>query len=164
MGIAKKPRTLLAGMRTTSSDSDASFYSFVHSIVKSLEGEGGRRLRHARVTGSALYRIAVDDGGGIPDDDRFVQVPCHDITSSSFSFFISELPPFCQLVIAFELPGREIFAQSRVVRTGDVLIHESGEVERLQDTIEVSANPHRDAQAAIPMVLVECEMLKRLEP
>ena len=149
-------------MRNAQVDNDASFFSYVHSIVKTMQSEGGQRLRRAQQAGGAIHRIALCEGDTIPDPSSFIEVPCHNVTSSSFSFFVTKIPNFDHLVIAFDLSGRTIYVESRVVSTCDVLIYESGEIRRLDNPAEMPIHA-QDEPPALPVILVECEMIRRLE-
>lgn len=151
-------------MQGTESQIDANFYQLIHQLAgpERAEGKNDRRARE-RQPFWADQRIAPVQGDELPDDSEFFRVPCHDLTRAGFSFFLSDRPEFRRLVVSFGEPPRTIYVRAEVVRVEHVLVHSVGTIERQVGTSKPSSSMAATGSPAMPMVLVGCRFVSRLE-
>jgi hypothetical protein len=143
---------------------DASFYRLIHQLVSAQEEDEPVERRAAeRHTFSATERIAPYRGGRFPDEGEFVEVRCHDLSQTGFSFFLPAPPDFKSLVVAFGTPPELIYAVAEVMRFSRVLLHPSGLLEEVGDPPEGASSRLSHGHTGRPMVLVGCRLVKRLE-
>lgn len=111
---------------------------------------------------SAEHRIAPWNGGAIPEAAAFVQVRCHDLTRSGFSFFSFTPPDYDRLVGQFSTTVGPIYVAAAVAHCERVLVHPSGMVEHLEGDSD-AVGPHiAGAESAVPVFLVGCRFTGRL--
>ncbi len=147
-------------MGSLEAEIDASFYNLVHQLSAAAGGPAGDRRRQRRSRFVATQRIALRRAPGIPDESEFFEVQCHDLNRQGFSFLMAREPSFHFLVAAFGTPPHVICLSARVTYSEPVVVHESGLIERQNDSgganASKSATPRR-------MVLVGCEFVERLQ-
>jgi hypothetical protein len=138
---------------------DADFFNLIHRVVgkRKMEEEAERRA-HRREPFKSWQRVAPWDGLGCPDPSEFVEVTCHDLTRSGFSFLISHRPGFRQLLAEFGQPPEVIRVAAEVVRCTDVLVDADGQVVQLGGIRYDAAG----GGTGTPMVLVGCQFTQRL--
>jgi hypothetical protein len=139
---------------------DADFFNLIHRIVgeRKMEEESDRRA-HRRQPFTTWQRVAPRTGRRIPDPSEFVEVTCHDLTQSGFSFLVSHRPSFRELVAEFGSPPEVIRVEAEVTRCTDVLVDTDGRVEYLGGIC--CERPRQ--RAGTPMVLVGCRFTQRLQ-
>ena len=150
-------------MAMLESEVTANFYNLIHQLVEAAElGEAAERRGDHRRSFRSTQRIALQHGPGIPDESEFIDVRCHDLTGSGFSFLLSGPPKFDALVAAFGPPPHSIYIAARVSHCDKVLVHSSGVVERVDDCRQQTGRQASTGRDATPMVLVGCRFVKRL--
>ena len=149
-------------MASLAQTSDPEFYQLVHEMADLLPtDEPAERRRGRRQPFSSIQRIAPRHGPELPADSEFVDVQCHDLTRSGFSFFLPSQPDFDQLVVALESLRGVIHVAAEVRHTADVLVDAFGRVQIAgEHTAGVGYGEHR-FQSATPMVLVGCRFTER---
>jgi len=139
---------------------DADFFNHIHRIVgkRKMDEEAQRRAR-PREPLESWHRVVPWDGQGIPDPSEFVEVTCHELTRSGFSFLVAYRPGFRHLVAEFGRPPEVIRVACEVVRCTDVMMDADGRVEQLGG---IRYDRSR-AATGTPMVLVGCRFTRRLD-
>ncbi len=151
-------------MPSVSSEADASFFRLVHELAAPLIQGKEELRREPRHAFRALQRIAPWDGDGFPPPSKFVEVICHDLNRSGFSFLFPQRPDFPSLVAEFGTPPNTLYVLAEVIHCQPVLQYPSGMVERLGDIPFASGGHHDHCGEAVPAVLVGCRFVDRLQP
>ncbi len=146
-------------MSSLEAEIDANFYDLVHQLSMSAGGPMGDRRQERRSRFVAMQRIAFRRTPGIPDEAEFIEVPCHDLTRGGFSFFLPSEPSFRFLVVALGAAPNVIYVSARETHTEQVLVYESGLIERFG---EGSVPDETQTKAARRMFLVGCTFIERL--
>lgn len=152
-------------MPASSSEADASFYRLVHSIAAPLiESDSMERRGERRHAFRVLQRIAPWDGNGFPDWSKFVEVICHDLTRSGFSFLFPRKPDFPTLVAEFGTRPNLLYVLAEVIHCQPVLQYPSGMVERTGREDGPAGDSHGRSGEAVAAMLVGCRFVDRLQP
>jgi len=146
-------------MSTLEAEIDASFYNLIHQLSNATDHASGDRRHERRARFVSSQRIALRQTPGIPNESEFIEVQCHDLTRKGFSFFLSSPPRFRYLVVAFGTGSSPIYIAANVTHCEQVLVYESGLMERLGDR---SLPDGSESQSAERMFLVGCEFVERL--
>lgn len=77
--------------------------------------EARERRRKLRVPFPRMQEIAPIIDGKLPDQSRFLEVRCHDISAGGFSFFLPNKPDFKELVVALGEGKQRKFFTARVL-------------------------------------------------
>jgi hypothetical protein len=102
--------------------------------------------------------IAPYDGDGVPDESRFSQVLCRDLSQGGFSFVASEEPDYPTLVIALGDPPNQTHMVAEVVHFRQVRLLDGERIEIVNDP-EGNGDDGREA----PLFLVGCRFSGRLQ-
>ena len=102
--------------------------------------------------------IAEYDGDGIPDESRFSQVLCLDLSQGGFSFVASEKPDYPTLVISLGDPPNQTHMVAEIVHFRRVRLLDGEQIEILDDS-EGNNDDSREA----PLFLVGCRFSRRLQ-
>ncbi len=146
-------------MGSLEAEIDASFYNLVHQLSVAAGREPVERRQQRRSQFVCTQRIALRRGPGTPDESEFIEVKCQDLTQRGFSFLLPSEPLFHFLVVAFGAPPNVIYISARVTHSEQVLVYQSGLIERSPEGGIPTDNP---SQPARRMVLVGCEFVERL--
>jgi hypothetical protein len=146
-------------MGSLEAEIDASFYNLVHQLSTVTDGPLADRRQSRRSRFVATHRIALQRAPGIPDEDEFIEVQCHDLNRKGFSFLLSGEPDFRFLVVAFGTSPNVIYLSARVTHAEPVLVYQSGLIERISEGDMPSDSSASPAQR---MVLVGCMFMERL--
>ena len=148
----------------TESQIDADFYGLIHRLAVTEDPSGKKDRRSSdRRPFFADHHIAPVRGEEFPEDSAFIPVRCYNLTRSGFSFFLPKQPDFTRLVAAFGSGGEALFVGAGVVHCQDVLVHELGAVEFLEQSGRRAKSGDRMADSGTPMVLIGCRFHERLE-
>ncbi len=143
---------------------DVNFFRLIHQIVSShKDGSSEDRRAAQRNRYPGRQSVAPWDGEGVPAAWEFVPVQCHDLTRRGFSFLLPDYPAFKRLVVRFEGAGQVIYAGAEVVRTARVWVLPSGSVKGEEEWAPGEGLPDGDGERARPMVLLGCQLIRRLE-
>jgi hypothetical protein len=148
-------------MPSLESEIDAQFYEMIHRLS---EGSGAlldERRRESRHTYDALQKVAPYDGHWFPGPAEFVDVQCHDLTRSGFSFLLSRRPAFKAIVACFQGPDDTLYFEAEIIQVSRALIQPDGEVEVFGDRTPPPTASHPGAR---PALLVGCRFVRRLQP
>lgn len=146
-------------MGSLDAEIDASFYNLVHQLSVAAGGPLGERRQERRSRFVATQRVALRRAPGLPDEAEFIEVQCHDLTRNGFSFFLPGEPSMRFLVVALGAPPNVIYVSTRVTHTEQVLVYDSGLIERCGNG---SVPDDSKARSARRMVLVGCTFVERL--
>ena len=150
-------------MTQSGNETDASFFNLVHQMACAApENKAAERRSEPRRPFLTSQRIAPRHGQGVPDESEFVDVPCHDLSSRGFSFFLTQRPDFRRLAVAFGAPPKVIYMAAEVSHCEDVLVSSSGEVRPIRGPAGQIDRGDLDDPTATPMVLVGCRFRQRL--
>ena len=143
---------------------DADFYRLIHSMMGPLEDQQEEERRQAeRYPFRLIQRIAPRSGSEFPDESRFLEVQCHDLTQGGFSFLLSSRPDFTALVVAFGEPPKLIYVAAEIRHVEEVLVDSSGSVTQVDDLSNYLDWFSSEGEAAKPMFLIGCRFTERLE-
>ncbi len=146
-------------MSSLEAEIDASFYNLVHQLSVSAGGAVAERRHERRSRFVATQRIALCQPPRIPEDDEFIDVPCHDLTCKGFSFFLPVEPDFQVFVVALGARPNVIYMSAGVTHSEPVLVYDSGLIERFSDG-SIPAPP--TSSSVRRMVRVGCTFIERL--
>jgi hypothetical protein len=151
-------------MPSQSAHVDADFFAMIHQrIVELPDDRPSERRRHQRQRFLGIQRLAPWDGCKFPAEDAFVEVPCYDLTRSGFSFFAHQRPSFEQLVVGFGQKPNLLYISAKPVRFSPMLVFPSGRAAHVGHAPEPIRCSDPTGEIGMPMVLVGCRFLRRLE-
>ncbi len=142
---------------------DADFYAMIHQRIVDAPEESPERRRDDRQEFSGMQWLAPWDGIDFPPETAFLEVRCHDLTCSGFSFFASQRPLFREFVIGFGEKPNLIYVAAEPIRFTDVLMLPSGKFARARDARNLVHGTASLEEIGRPMVLVGCRFLRRLK-
>ena len=148
-------------MPSLESQIDAQFYEMIHRLSTGTGAVVDERRGQPRHAYRALQRVAAYDGRWFPTPEEFVDVQCHDLTPSGFSFLFSRRPAFKSLVACFQGAGATVHIEAEVVQVSRALIHPDGGVEIFADKAP-SLSAIRPGVR--PSLLIGCRFVRRLQP
>lgn len=147
-------------MPSIKSEIDAQFYKLIHKLVNSDENRRG----HPRDPFPSIHKVAPYDGSNLPQPPDFVDVCCHDLSRSGFSYLSPIRPSLTNLIAAFGILPDITCMEARIVRTTDVLQHPStGLLEEVGDPNAPIQYEGPDGKSGVPLILVSCEFVRRLK-
>lgn len=147
-------------MPSLESEIDAQFYEMIHRLSEGTEAALDDRRREPRHAYGMLQRVAPYDGRWFPGDEDFVDVHCHDLTRSGFSFLLPRRPAFKSIVACFEGPDETLYLEAEVVQVSRALIQPGGEVEVFGDRAPSLAAIRPGVR---PALLIGCRFVRRLD-
>ena len=151
----------LPRMSYSPSEIDANFYRLIHKMVAQDQEEETRERRGAtRRPFRSMQRIAPCRGPGLPKEDEFFMARCYDLTRAGFSFLVPSRPDYEALVAALGDPPELIYVAAEVLHCRSVLLHRSGAVQQVDGQ---PGSASHGGQTAMPMVLVGCRFVERVE-
>ena len=99
-------------------------YEVAHRILKSFPELGRQEGRESRVAPRHPFKflqwVAPYDGYGFPNESKFFQIRCRDLSEGGFSFFASERPDFSTLVISLGEPPNQMHMVAEIVHCHEV--------------------------------------------
>ena len=146
-------------MPSLESEIDAQFYEMIYRLSEVGGAVLDERRREPRRPYDVLQRVAPYDGRWFPSPDEFVDVQCHDLTRSGFSFLLPRRPAFKSIVACFQGPDETMYFEAEVVQVSRALIHPDGEIEAVGDRAPSAIRP-----GARPALLIGCRFVRRLQP
>jgi len=145
-----------------SSEIDPQLYKLAAEFL--FEKKSGERRSRERKPFPTVQRIAPYDGSAMPDEKKFFQVQCRDLSNGGVSFLMAARPTFNALVIGFNTgPDTITYVAAEVAHCTDVLVYPSGRVQAASDQIANIACTDFDEEAPEFMVLVGCRFTERLQ-
>jgi hypothetical protein len=124
-------------------------------LVGTGEKEESTERRHqARQPFSAVQRVAPGFGGEVPPPSAFIEVRCHDLTRTGFSFFMPRGTRFPRLVVALGCTSQTIYVEADVLHWREVTVNDAGQI-----VTEGESN----VEPTKPAVLVGCRFVRRLQ-
>jgi hypothetical protein len=151
-------------MAQSATEVDANFFRLIHGLVGSQpEDESAEKRGSMRHAFSVVQWVAPHDGENFPPDEAFLDVWCHDLTQSGFSFFLPSRPDLTRLVAAFGKPPQLIHVSAEVVHCHTVLRYPSGAVEFVEGEANQTSYVSPDGETGTLMFLVGCRFCERLE-
>jgi hypothetical protein len=148
-------------MPSLETEIDAQFYEMIHRLGDGAGVSLDERRGTPRHAYSVSQKVAPYDGRWFPAPDEFVDVQCHDLTQSGFSFLLSRRPAFKSIVASFQGPDETLFFEAEVVQISRALVQPEGEIEVFGDRTP-SASAIRPG--AKPALLIGCKFVRRLQP
>ncbi len=151
-------------MWSADAEIDASFYQMIHQFICASERDEMKdRRRHSRERFSQTQWIAPWDGVRFPDEAKFIEVQCHDLTRAGFSFLLAGRPTFRLLIAGFGRKPNLLYVVAEPVRCVPVLLSSSGRIQQVTE-----GTTHRQPQspsesAGQPMMLVGCRFIRRVD-
>ena len=148
------------------SEIDAIFYGLIHQLsTGSLAKEPTEQRTRERRPFPSRQRIAPWDGHGCPAESEFVEVQCHDLTQSGFSFLLLSRPTFTSLVAEFGVAPDLIYVGAQVLHYSRVLVHPSGVVEHVRHHENGKGKEPQEREAGesgVSRILVGCRFTRRI--
>jgi hypothetical protein len=150
-------------MAILGNEADVMFFNVIHQLVGSPDKEGPVERREGlRQPFLVVQRIAPGFHQEIPPDSAFMEIRCHDLTQSGFSFLLPQAPDFDRLVAALGRPPSVIHVAAEVLHCSEVRVYPSGAVEGIENWVSPASAEARQGQPSKRMVLVGCRFIRRL--
>ncbi len=148
-------------MASLESEIDAQFYQMIFRLSEGATTALDDRRQEPRHPYHVLQKVAPYDGRWFPAPDEFVDVQCHDLTRSGFSFLLPRRPAFKSIVASFQGPDETMYFEAEVVQVSRALIQPGGEVEVFNSGAPSLPALHSGAR---PALLIGCRLIRRLQP
>lgn len=134
---------------------DVGFFNLVYELVGTGEKDAPtERRQQTRQPFSAVHHVAPGFGDKIPPQSAFIEVQCHDLTRTGFSFLMPRCARFSQLVVALGCPSQTIYVEANVVHWREITVNAVG---------KIIADGESDAGPTQPAVAVGCCFVRRLQ-
>ncbi|MHB8897581.1 MAG: hypothetical protein ACYC6Y_02420 [Thermoguttaceae bacterium] len=148
-------------MPSLESEVDAQFYEMIYRVGVGESRVVDERRSESRHPYHVLQKVAPYDGRWFPISEEFVDVQCHDLTRSGFSFLFPRRPAFKSIVASFEGPDETMYFEAEVTQVSRALIHPGGQVEALGQRSPSASAVRPGARAAL---LIGCRFVRRIRP
>lgn len=137
--------------------------SVADGLRTALSGVRKERRTRCRHPFACEQWVAPGDCEGIPAPDQFERVRCHDLSTCGISLLYPRPPEAARLVIALGQPPCLVYLEAARVHCTRVILYPTGKLMPDPGLESPEARKQREARLGVPMVLVGCCFLGRLE-
>lgn len=148
-------------MPSLESEIDAQFYEMIFRLSEGSSAALDDRRQEPRHAYNMLQKVAPYDGRWFPAPNEFVEVQCHDLTRSGFSFLLPRRPAFKSIVASFQGPDETMYFEAEVVQVSRALIQPGGDVEVFGNRPPALSALQPGTR---PALMIGCRFVRRLQP